>query len=422
MIAPLALLALSFTLPIAHALNPYSLYPRDQVEPDDSLTDYNCLDGASTCGPLSPQGFGTLAVCINGKFLQTNVCNLGLENACRIVSGKPACVLGSGVGGLWMARDSEAFGGVVGDVVGEVPVVGPGAGTGSGVVVGRRSAAARVYKRGTTTKKKKPKKTAVPKPNNNGGGGGGGGGDSNTAYGRQGLNWCQYDIILKITSTFETGSQQLGFDNCGNWNDGQGISAGFIQFTTSSGAALAVVQTYLSVTSRSNPPIASFLGALQRAKQAGNGGRVSGQGFMDGLWGFCDAWQEAARNDAEAFQNAQMTNQARDYLEPNRPIVQQYGLKTALAVGLMMDTGIQLGLDAVQTIAANSDGGNESDFIGSFLDAKARYLRKLGGAYAGTLYRVDSYRHILYSGNLNFVGNKVEALNNDGAPMMVSCN
>ncbi|KAI8848171.1 lysozyme-like domain-containing protein [Chytridium lagenaria] len=250
--------------------------------------------------------------------------------------------------------------------------------------------------------------------------------DPSTVYGKQGLSKCQYDIILKITSVFETSNKNLGFNLCGNWNDGQGISAGFIQFTTSSGSALRVVQSYLQLTRRPNPPLASFVTALQRAAQVGNKGAVSGQGFMTGLSGFCDAWEEANKNDGAAFQNAQLAIQSAGYLQPNLKIVQQLGLKTALSVGQLMDTAIQLGYDAVEEIAGNagwtpSQGANEADYLKRYLDARIVYLNNLGGAYPGTKYRVNSYKYMLQKGNVNFVGGSVVMLENGGNPVQITC-
>ncbi|KAJ3205872.1 hypothetical protein HDU67_008576 [Dinochytrium kinnereticum] len=250
--------------------------------------------------------------------------------------------------------------------------------------------------------------------------------DLNTEYGKQGLTRCQYDIVLKITSVIETSSANLGFSVCGSYNDGQGFSAGFIQFTTASGSALQVVKSYLLITTRQNPPLASLVPALERAWQIGNQGQTTGPGYTEGLTGFCDAWREANLNDAAAMQNAQLKIQSEWYLAPNKVVVDRLGLKTALGVAQLMDTGIQLGYGAMLEISSRAgltpkDGSSEEDYLRRYLDARVLYLMNMGGAYTGTRYRVNSYRYMLDRGNLNFVGGSVVMLENGGTPMTITC-
>ncbi|KAI8851421.1 hypothetical protein BC829DRAFT_125051 [Chytridium lagenaria] len=233
----------------------YSRTPLNRREAPDieDTTIIDCIEGFSTCGPLTSAGHGTIAICSEGYYRTSTTCSNGTTTSCRFVDGLPTCVAGIGEDGLYMDANSVAFDGLytVSNAVEverrsieerEVEVVRR-----AGMEVGEVMLEVRQAKPTT----RKPKRTPV--------------GvslgtmiarsvSSNTIYGQQGLSWCQYDIILKITSTFETGSQELGFGYCGNWNDGQGISAGFIQFTTSSGSVLLVVQSYLRRTSRSNPP------------------------------------------------------------------------------------------------------------------------------------------------------------------------
>ncbi|KAJ3205489.1 hypothetical protein HDU67_008816 [Dinochytrium kinnereticum] len=377
MIATKTILALSTLLGMALTA-PATLHSRRLSRRANITNEITCIDDYTTCGPLSPEGHGTIALCKSNIYKISSICSDVSRHSCRFVNGVPACVPGIGEDGIYMGMDSEALEGEIGEEPLRIEA--------RGVEVERRAASSQL----------------------------------------QGMTTCQYNIILKITSTFETGSQALGFDDCGNYNDGQGISAGFIQFTTSSGSALLVVQAYIKKTSLQNPPLKSFIPALQRAAQSGNGGRVSGQGHMDGLWSFCDAWKTAASEDAWAFQQAQIQVQTEEYLVPNKPTVDSLGLKTALGVGLMMDTGIQLGLGAVVTIAKNAgtspkQGASEAEFIGRYLNARASYLNRLGGAYAETQYRIRCYRHILNSGNLNFSGGRVQALTNDGRPVTVTC-
>ncbi|KAJ3097034.1 hypothetical protein HDU97_005323 [Phlyctochytrium planicorne] len=217
----------------------------------------------------------------------------------------------------------------------------------------------------------------------------------------------------------------LDFSFCGNNMDGQGISAGFIQFTSASGSILWVLQAYLAITSQQKPPILLYIPALQALQKIGNQGQWSGPGHTEGLSGFCEAWQQACATEATAFQQAQKKIQSDNYLAPNKPVVDLLGIKTALGVGQIMDTVIQLGFDPMLEIATKAgrtpnQGADEVDYLHRFLDARIEYLNQKGGAYPATKSRVDSYRHMLQKGNLNFEGGKVEVLDNDGEPIMIS--
>ncbi|KAJ1552764.1 hypothetical protein HK405_010119, partial [Cladochytrium tenue] len=209
--------------------------------------------------------------------------------------------------------------------------------------------------------------------------------DSSTSYGAQGLTACQYNMLFQITSVFETGSTTLDYGVCGDIGDGNGFSAGCIQFPTSSGSALAVVQDYLNTNPSSN--LAGYVSGLQS---------VQGSGDTSAISGFCDAWSAAASSDPSGFGASQMKIAAQNYLAPNSDLVSQLGLKTATGAGQIMDCAIQLGIGGCQSIAPR----------------RRRRQPPIGGAYPGTVYRVNAYQHIVSSGNLDFSGDTVESLDN----------
>ncbi|KAJ1561516.1 hypothetical protein HK405_003670, partial [Cladochytrium tenue] len=236
--------------------------------------------------------------------------------------------------------------------------------------------------------------------------------DSSTSYGAQGLTACQYNMLLQITSVFETGSTTLDYGVCGDIGDGNGFSAGCIQFTTSSGSALAVVQDYLNTNPSSS--LAGYVSGLQS---------VQGSGDTSSISGFCDAWSAAASSDPSGFGASQMKIAAENYLAPNAGLVSQLGLKTATGVGQIMDCAIQLGIGGCQSIASSSSasspasGGDEASYLTAFLSSRTNYLNQIGGAYPGTVYRVNAYQHIVSGGNLDFSGDTVESLDNSGNPI-----
>ena len=134
---------------------------------------------------------------------------------------------------------------------------------------------------------------------------------------------------------------------------------------------------------------------LQNAQNAGNRGQTTGWGTLDGLDGFCNAWASAAQgnsNDAGKFKHAQLSAAKEGYYNKAVQWASQLGLASPLAVGQLYDTLVQLG-DVVQELANNAGGwgGNdEKRFISDFMKAREQKLYNLGGAYAGTIYRLKA--------------------------------
>ncbi|KAJ3112425.1 hypothetical protein HDU96_004568 [Phlyctochytrium bullatum] len=408
--------------------SPYTGRPASPLySPPEGPKPVICIERLLSCGPLTSAEHGSVGTIVKcnddgAGYSLVSACDADGIHACTLVEGRPVCTAGEGKDGVY-------------DQIWRFPEVGLGAASVeakplNGEAVKLIDVAPNHYIRRRSPQfdltPSTPRPIVVQSPNGN---------DNpiklsvdtSTPYGRQGLNKCQYDILLRITSVFETSNPNLGFGYCGNYNDGQGFSAGFIQFTTSSGGCLRVVQAYKALTSKSDSWLLSFLPALEEAARKGNGGRTSGPGYTQGLSDFCDAWNDATENDADAFKAAQFQIQSEGYLIPNEDLVKRLGLKTALGVGQIMDAGIQLGYSGIESIVAGSgtppsEGADEVAFINRFLDARIRYLNNLGGAYPGTKYRINSYRYMLQKGNLNFSGGKVEMLENGGNPMTITCN
>ncbi|KAI8851569.1 lysozyme-like domain-containing protein [Chytridium lagenaria] len=390
--------------------------------------DITCNDAGYSCGPLSAEGYGTIVQCIHGMFVMISSCSTSTQHACQVINNSPFCVEGEGKSGIYMTVKKETP---------------PSSSVGNDL---KSTSTSRVdVKTSTiplpTSQNPSPPSTSPqapapapaptpapapapvpappqPAPPQNSPPTG------PAPFTQLGLTQCQYDIILKITSVFETSSQSHRYDLCANLNDGQGISAGFTQFTTSSGSLLRVIQTYLTLTTLPSTPLAAYVPSLIASR--GNNGHVTGPGSVVGLTDFCEKWQSTSLSDPVAFQTAQEIVQQEMYLLPTKPLIDALGIKTALGIGLLYDASIQLGHSGAEAIAQGagippSQSRDEREFISAFLDSRQRYIDKLGGAYAGTAYRVRSYRHMLDSGNMNFDGGKIEALENGGGRMTVSC-
>lgn len=220
-------------------------------------------------------------------------------------------------------------------------------------------------------------------------------------------------MILQITSVFENSQPTLQYASCGDIHDGNGYSAGFIQFTTRSGSALLVIQNYLA--RYPNAPIGRFEADLKRV--------VGSDTLVPG--GFCDAWSEAAKDNG--FASAQRDIQENEYLAPNARYVAEYGLRSPLSVGQFYDCSVQLGLGDCIEIAKNvwapspAKGGNEATWLKAFIDARDSRLDQRGGAYPGTKYRTRSYRWMVDNGFMGLEGNSAVMLENGGGKIMVGC-
>ncbi|KAJ3024838.1 UNVERIFIED_CONTAM: hypothetical protein HDU68_007736 [Siphonaria sp. JEL0065] len=222
------------------------------------------------------------------------------------------------------------------------------------------------------------------------------------------LNDCQYKIMIRLTSYFETSSLNLGFGTCTTTNDGQGISAGFIQFTTCQGAVYKVCQRYTELSPYSfcadyvRDGDASILHkALHLYDCPGTGAYTP-----DGMWGFCDQWTAAAWDPL--FQQAQLEVQYTGYFEPILRYIESYKVSAPLTIAQFFDTAVQLGPETVKHLADDAtqrSGGvpgtvDESRWLVNYLNARDYYMvNVLGGAYANTLYRTDIYRNMLDNDN-----------------------
>ncbi|KAJ1549031.1 hypothetical protein HK405_010942 [Cladochytrium tenue] len=230
---------------------------------------------------------------------------------------------------------------------------------------------------------------------------------------------CVENIALKLTSVYETSSQSLQWGVCGTLADGHGYSAGIVQFTTGTGSAEAVIEDYWGRVGSNNEFSAynATLEALAAAYQTS--GEL--QGSTAGLDGFCDAWASAAAKSA--FQTAQLDVFETDYWIPSQNLAVSFGLTHALARAQVFDSTIQLGLQGTNQLGASIGkvGSNESEWLMSFLQAREAKLQSMGSVYAATVTRVQSYMHALDTGNLDFAGNQVEALDNDGNVITVTC-
>ncbi|KAJ3131797.1 hypothetical protein HK100_005985 [Physocladia obscura] len=236
------------------------------------------------------------------------------------------------------------------------------------------------------------------------------------------LTECQISIMLQITNQFENGptSNGLIYNSCEETPDSQGISAGFIQFTSCAGSILSVCNDYISAyPSATSFFCIQFLPALQAANGASycgeNGNSVTIDMSKYGLGDFCSQWTNAANTDPN-FNAIQRQNALNGYLGTIMPLISQYGVTAPALIAQMYDTNVQLGLTGLSQIASAATyrakgspatGLPQLRWLDAFLFARYTYLLQLGGAYANTLYRVKAFHDGIYrTGNLNFTNNQ----------------
>ena len=164
--------------------------------------------------------------------------------------------------------------------------------------------------------------------------------------------------IIKLTSVFETSSQTLNYSVCGDIGDGNGYSAGIIQFTTTSGSAQDVIDYYNQID-----PQSEFSG-LDTHSSVGLGS----------LPGFCQTWAKCSSDSR--FQKAQLRQLVTLYFEPAFKLASTNGFTNWVSIGQIYDSCVQLGIEGTTALLGKLHAGNqpESDRIGMFIDARAAQL------------------------------------------------
>ncbi|KAJ3224523.1 hypothetical protein HDU81_008485 [Chytriomyces hyalinus] len=230
---------------------------------------------------------------------------------------------------------------------------------------------------------------------------------------------CQYSLALRITSLFETKAQNLGFGACSVTNDGQGISAGFIQFTTCAGTILDVCNNFLS-RQPDNNFCSKYMVALESEKGADHCKLNTGQYSLPELANFCTDWTANQHN--ELFEKAQLQHQQDTYFAYTRTVAADNALRMPLTITGIQDTFVQGGVDQIlsymsSTVTSPSSGGDEYIWFGEFLNARDAYLDAMGGAYAESKRRVSLLRDVWQRRDMYFKNDEVMVEN-----ITLSCN
>lgn len=209
-----------------------------------------------------------------------------------------------------------------------------------------------------------------------------------------------------VVSIFENDTPVLQYGYAENLHDGRGYTLGRAGFTTATGDALDVVETF--TLRRPANPLAPFLPALRRLAAAESDD-------VSALAGFDAAWRSLAR-DAD-FDAAQDTVADRLYYRPAMAYADDLGLKTALGRFVLYDAIVQHGdgddPDGLSAMIDRADLGDapmdEPRWIARFLAVRMRTLRHATdpatrAAWAESTDRVRVQQRWLADGRYDLAG------------------
>ncbi|TPX61533.1 chitosanase [Powellomyces hirtus] len=237
------------------------------------------------------------------------------------------------------------------------------------------------------------------------------------------LTDCQKSMVQQLTNTFENSQTHFAFDYCQDIKDGRGFTCGIVGFTTSTRDAFDVVSTYSKDPGYSQE-FEPYLGKLLELNSTQSDS-------AEGLSGFCDAWYTAASNPA--FRAVQVAKADALYYTPAQKIADNLGLTLAISRGQLYDAAIQMGIesdpDSMPSIVnrtAKPEGMAEETWISNFMKERQRTLCNPStpatqAAWCASVTRVESYTHLLETGQTNFT-ETFKPLNNDGKEFTINCN
>lgn len=208
-------------------------------------------------------------------------------------------------------------------------------------------------------------------------------------------------------SVFENDTPVVQYGYAENLHDGRGLTLGRAGFTTATGDALDVVETFTAA--RPANPLARFLPLLRRLA-------ATESDDVSGLDGFDAAWR-SLEADAD-FDAAQDSVSDRLYYRPAMAYAKELGLTTALARVALYDAIVQHGdgddpdgLSALLNRAGAPDGpaADEGRWVARFLNVRLRTLRHAADpatrrAWAESTDRVRVQQAWLYDGRYRLDG------------------
>ncbi len=215
----------------------------------------------------------------------------------------------------------------------------------------------------------------------------------------------------QLINLFENSSIDSRYDYVELLDDGRGITAGKVGFTTATGDLLVVVTEYTR-----RKPENSLVKFLPRLRELADEESDS----IEGLNGFTKAWEIAARD--AVFRTVQDDVTDRIYYQPAIRYARKLGLETALAQAALYDTIVQHGdgsdpdsLSAILERTQQAVGGtpasgvDEKTWFESFLKVRREnlahaYDENTRAEWSQSVGRCDVFRMLAKQGNYNLSG------------------
>jgi chitosanase len=223
----------------------------------------------------------------------------------------------------------------------------------------------------------------------------------------------------RLTSFWENDTTIFQYAFARNNNDGYGYTVGRIGFTTATGDALEIVKC-LS-TAAPTHLLKKYEAALTalNAKRIATGSIQASTVTLDAIGSFTTDWANTA--NAAATKSAMATCQDaevdKSYWAPSLPIVQKWGLSSALTRAAVYDSMVIHGQFNVEALAkqANIDTGNaaqtpaatplsraaESAWLAAYSNRRAALMNG-NSAWRGSIARAANYERARTSGNFDF--------------------
>ncbi|KAJ3077139.1 hypothetical protein HDU98_007524 [Podochytrium sp. JEL0797] len=226
---------------------------------------------------------------------------------------------------------------------------------------------------------------------------------------------CQYNLMLQMTSFFDTGDSGASFYNqfasCEPTHNGQGITAGFSSFTTCTGSILQVCKKYESLHPNggfcskymSLDSTGALKGPLIDAVHENRCQSTSAEAFISpGLETFCADWATAADTDPVFIKAQESIHSITYFRNTITKYFDLYAVRAPLVKMQMFDIVAQLGEEALSAIAFKATswaGGSpasslrpisEDRWLMALVGQRKAYLELLGAPFNSATGRVDA--------------------------------
>ncbi|CAO3651648.1 unnamed protein product [Mucor hiemalis] len=148
-----------------------------------------------------------------------------------------------------------------------------------------------------------------------------------------------------ITNVFEDGDPYFAFASCSNIGDLRGYTCGYAGFTTGTGDAETLIQSFAkkNVSNQLN----EFLPTINKISSLPHCDRQH-RGDTSGLERFCEAWKQEACDPHSGFSELQRDWVYKNYMIPSARYAAQSGVHSPIGQAIFYDTIIQHGFQYVE--------------------------------------------------------------------------